>query len=274
MDIWIGTAGYSYTDWVGKFYPEGTRSNKMLAYYSRHFPLVELNFTFYRPPTAAMLTRLADQTPPGFQFIVKLPQSISHEQSLRDLASFREAVGALRLRHQLLGLLCQLPQATHHTRKAEKWLEKLAEELAGLGLAVEFRHRSWAHRKLVPWAEKAGLDLVSVDEPNLPSLFPSGLIQSSPRVYVRMHSRDAGNWYEGDRERYDFSFSDQALNEWIDALPHGGAEHALILFNNCYRSQAVLNAHRMRSLFERRAGELHVVEPVAESPPVQRSLFD
>src|SRR5260370_8937474 len=129
--MWIAPAGSSSTDWLGSSSPEGTRSNKMLASYSRHFPLVELTFTFYRPPTATTLNRLAGQTPQGFQFIVKLPQSISHEQSLRDLVSFREAVGALRLRHQPLGLLCQLPQATHHTRKPEKWLEQVAEKLAG-----------------------------------------------------------------------------------------------------------------------------------------------
>src|SRR5947209_7114000 len=103
MDIWIGTSGYSYPDWVGEFYPPGTRSNKMLAYYCRHFPLVELNFTFYRVPTATMLTRLANQTPPEFQFLVKLPQTISHEESRQDLPAFRAAVGALQARHQLAG---------------------------------------------------------------------------------------------------------------------------------------------------------------------------
>src|SRR5438067_1393579 len=85
MDVWIGTSGYSYPDWVGGFYPVGTKSGQMLAYYSRRFPLVELNFTFYRPPTPQMLAKLADQTPPGFRFLVKLPRTISHEQSPRDL---------------------------------------------------------------------------------------------------------------------------------------------------------------------------------------------
>lgn len=78
MKVWIGTSGYSYPDWVGSFYPPGTRPNRMLAHYAQHFPLVELNFTFYRPPTPEMLAKLADRAPAGFQFLVKLPQSISH----------------------------------------------------------------------------------------------------------------------------------------------------------------------------------------------------
>ncbi len=144
MDVWIGTSGYSYRDWVGSFYPPGTRSGKMLAYYSRCFPLVELNFTFYRPPTADMLARLADHVPDGFSFLVKLPRSLSHEQKTDDLPGFRQAVIELQRRNQLKGLLCQLPQSTRFGQKALAWLETLSGELADFRLAVEFRHRSWA----------------------------------------------------------------------------------------------------------------------------------
>jgi uncharacterized protein YecE (DUF72 family) len=236
MDIWIGTAGYSYRDWVGAFYPPATRGTQVLAYYSRHFPLVELNLTFYRTPTSAILNRLADQTPPGFQFILKLPQSLSHEASPRDLAACHEAVTALASRNQLLSLLCQLPQRVHHSSKAERWLETLAEGFSGLRLAVEFRHRSWSHPGLISWAEKAGVDIVSVDVPDLPGLFPSGLIKATSRIYVRMHSRRPANWYAGHAPRYDYRFPDSALYEWIDAIPRGGgAEQAIFIFNNCYR---------------------------------------
>ena len=115
MQVWIGTSGYSYSDWVGSFYPSGTRPQKMLAHYCRHFPLVELNFSYYRVPTASMLAKLAAQTPPGFQFIVKMPRSLSHEARTDELETFRQAVDELRKGNRLLGLLCQLPQSTHDT---------------------------------------------------------------------------------------------------------------------------------------------------------------
>src|SRR6266516_3146710 len=107
MQIWIGTSGYSYPDWVGGFYPPGTRPGKLLAHYCQHFPLVELNFTFYRLPTPAMLARLADQTPARFQFLVKLPRTLSHEEDARELSAFREAVREVEARGRLAGLLCQ-----------------------------------------------------------------------------------------------------------------------------------------------------------------------
>lgn len=277
MQIWIGTSGYSYPDWVGSFYSAGTRPGRMLASYCRYFPLVELNFTFYRLPTAAMLSRLADQTPPGFQFVVKLPRTLSHDEDAHDLAPFRLAAEELRRRGQLMGLLCQLPQASHHMPKHRVWLERLAREFAGWPLAVEFRHRSWFRPDVPAWLREHGLDLVAVDVPNLPGLYPRSLVQSSSRVYIRFHSRNGSNWYRSDKERYDYDYSDEALTDWIDALGRTAARtnRVLLLFNNCQRSQAAANAQRMRELLARLAPEFEVVPPLAAPEPVrQRLLFE
>src|SRR5262249_31261147 len=105
MNVWIGTAGYSNEHWVGPFYPPRTPAPRMLPHYTRHFPLVELNFTFSRCPAPEMLTRLADQTPAGFQFAVKLPRSISHEQRPDELDAFRTAMNALQAQGRLAGLV-------------------------------------------------------------------------------------------------------------------------------------------------------------------------
>jgi uncharacterized protein YecE (DUF72 family) len=275
MEIWIGTSGYSYAEWVGDFYPPGLRPERMLAHYCRHFPMVELNFTFYRPPTPEMLDRLAGQTPAEFQFLVKLPQTLSHEQSPRDLAGFRQAVLALHQRKQLLGLLCQLPQSIHDSARNRAWLETLADALGDLRLAVEFRHRSWATPQLASWLSKRDLDLVAVDAPSIPALFPSGLVQSTPRVYVRLHSRRAGTWYEGGVDRYDYNYSDDELGEWIGALAGAdGTDQALFLFNNCHRGQAAINARRMQTLFSETAPDLHLTPPFAAPAPVQGVLFE
>jgi uncharacterized protein YecE (DUF72 family) len=277
MDIWIGTSGYSYPDWVGDFYPAGTRSNKMLAYYCRFFPLVELNFTFYRPPTREMLARLGDNAPSGFQFLVKLPRSLSHEQSRKDLPAFRLAIKELQQRKQLMGLLCQLPQSTHFERKTQNWLETLGSELADFRPTIEFRHRSWWRDDLADWMATHHLDLVAVDVPDLPRLFPRGWVQSSRRAYIRLHSRNAENWYGADKERYNYSYNDEELLEWVESLTTAArerTEEALFLFNNCYRGQAIRNANRMRELIAERHPHGHLLPPFAARPPEQRSLFE
>ena len=276
MKVWVGTSGYSYSDWLGGLYPAGTRPGRMLRHYCGHFPLVELNFTFYHPPTAEVLARMAEQTPEGFQFLVKLPRTLSHEEEPKDLPGFRQAVSELSRRNQLLGLLCQLPQATHDTPRHRGWLQTLASELTGYPMAVEFRHHTWFHPEVAPWLRERGLSLVSVDVPDLPGLYPRGLVQSSPTIYVRFHSRQAEKWYDDEKGRYDYSFNDEALGEWIEAIRRSESDKVLLLFNNCKRGQAAVNAQRMRELLARMAPELEVVPPFAAPVQVseQRLLFD
>lgn len=276
--IWVGTSGYVYPDWVGPFYPPGTRPGRQLAYYCRHFPLVELNFTFYRLPTPTMLSRLVQQSPEGFQFVVKLPRTLSHEQNAEEIAGFRRAVDEVRNRGRLLGLLCQLPQACHNVPKNRAWLASLAQEFQGYGLAVEFRHHSWSHPDVPPWLGERNLDLVAVDVPDLPGLYPRGLVHSGPHLYVRFHSRNAKNWYQSDKGRYDYDYNDQVLHEWIEVLNQNKdhTDRVLLLFNNCQRSQAVANAQRMHQLLSGMGDGVEVIQPFVGSlqDSEQRLLFD
>ena len=85
MQLWIGTSGYVYPDWVGPFYPPRTLSSGMLTYYTKHFPLVELNFTFYRPPTPeALANHLAflhiDLTDPDFHVLALEHSRVAHAE--------------------------------------------------------------------------------------------------------------------------------------------------------------------------------------------------
>jgi uncharacterized protein YecE (DUF72 family) len=274
MHIWIGTSGFSYPDWVGDFYPSGTRPRGMLAYYARQFPLVELNYTFYRPPTVSAMAALADQTPPGFRFLVKVPLTITHEGRADDLPGFCLAAGELVRRGQLSGVLCQFPQSFHYSTGKLEWLSALAWTMKGLHPAVEFRHRSWARPEMPDWLAGRGLDLVAVDAPDLPSLYPPGWVQSGRRVYVRLHSRSAANWYAGDKQRYDYFYTDADLYEWVQsaAAAAGDTDEALFLFNNCYDGQAATNARRLTELFRERG--FGVVAPFAAAAPVQGTLFE
>jgi len=273
MRCWVGTSGYSYTDWVGPFYPPGTRGLGMLAHYCRQFPLVELNFSFYRNPTPSMLARMADQTPEWFQFIVKMPRTISHEERDDELPLFRTAVDELQKRQRLLGVLCQLPQAAHYNRNRLERLNHLAREFNGYGLGIEFRHRSWLREEISPWLAERQVDLVSVEVPNHPGLYPRGLVKSKNRIYVRFHSRDAGNWYESDKQRYNYNFTDNILQEWIDTIRgRRDAEQVFLLFNNCYRSQAAENARRMQELLKQMAPGLDLVTP-GTPDTVQKVMF-
>jgi uncharacterized protein YecE (DUF72 family) len=263
LEVWIGTSGYVYPDWVGGFYPPGTSSRRMLTHYAEHFPLVELNYTFYRPPTAQGLEALARRSPAGFQFIVKLHQSLTHDHDLTGAASFRDALEPLRQNGRLLGLLCQYPQRFHHDRRNRERLLALAGHFAGYPMAVEFRHRSWGEPEVPAWLGEHHLDLVSVDAPDLPNLYPTRLVQSSRLFYVRFHSRRGTSWYESDKERYNYLYNEEELRGWLDTLVarQAEADRAFLLFNNCRSSQAATNALQLRDLILRSPADFHLVTP-------------
>src|SRR4051794_7268509 len=194
MDVRIGTAGYSYPHWVGPFYPPGTSGHDLLPAYARHFPVVEVNASFYRPPTPEQVGKMARRTPPGFGFTLKVPRSASHEGGDADLPAFRLAADHLAALGRLHGLLFQVPEAFVNTPVNRNRVDQIAAQLRPHRTAVEFRHRSWDTAELAMWLAAAGLDLVSVGVPQIPSLFPAGLRVVNRRVYARLHTQNADNW--------------------------------------------------------------------------------
>src|SRR5579885_3183245 len=117
MQAWIGTSGWTYDDWAGVFYPAGppaVRGAQRLGYYAARFNAVEINATFYRFPSAAMLAAWNRGLPPPYGLAVKGHRVITHRKQLADGG---EALGAfLDLVRQLASLrvvLWQLPPTLH-----------------------------------------------------------------------------------------------------------------------------------------------------------------
>ena len=61
MRVLVGTSGYSYKEWKGRFYPEKMKEADMLPFYAERFPTVEINNTFYRMPSVPLLSRWAER---------------------------------------------------------------------------------------------------------------------------------------------------------------------------------------------------------------------
>jgi uncharacterized protein YecE (DUF72 family) len=148
MLLLAGTSGYSYKEWLGRFYPEKLPASEMLRYYGERFTTVEINNTFYRMPAESMLVQWSEQVPDHFIFTLKAPRRITHDNRLRDTES---QVAEFLRRAEALGsklgvLLFQLPPYL------KKDLPRLQEFLgvlpAGKGIAFEFRHASWQDQEV------------------------------------------------------------------------------------------------------------------------------
>jgi uncharacterized protein YecE (DUF72 family) len=148
--IRIGTSGWSYDDWVGPFYPPGTAQADYLACYCSRFDVVEVDSTFYRPPTAAMVRNWAARTPDHFGFTLKMPRSITHDKLLRDCDTQTEAL-ITNLAHLGPKLRAVLLQFGYFNRAAfsgpRPFFERLDAFLtryaARLPLACEIRNKNW-----------------------------------------------------------------------------------------------------------------------------------
>jgi uncharacterized protein YecE (DUF72 family) len=143
MNLYVGTSGYSYKEWKGSFYPEKLPAKQMLAYYGERFRTVEVNYTFRRLPTAAVLKTWTDAVSADFRFALKAPERITHRKRLKDagdlLTNFLTV--ADQLKRRLGPLLFQLPP---NFKKDAPRLQTFLELLpAKRRAAFEFRHASW-----------------------------------------------------------------------------------------------------------------------------------
>jgi uncharacterized protein YecE (DUF72 family) len=141
--VLVGTSGFGYVAWRGSFYPEDLPARRMLEFYATVLGTVEINYTFRRMPTPALLTGWARQTPPGFRFALKAPQRITHVLRLRDAGEITSAfcTTATRLGPKLGPLLFQLPP--YFRFDAGRLADFLASLPPKLEPAFEFRHASW-----------------------------------------------------------------------------------------------------------------------------------
>ncbi len=256
LDIRVGTSGYSFADWVGPFYPPGTRSGDFLAYYARQFGCVEVNSTYYRVPNPRVMALMEAKTPDAFRFVVKLNQAMTHEGS-REPSLYREflaAIQPLKDAGKFDGLVAQFPWGFKRTDANKAHLEAVRALLPDERLWVEFRHASWMHPKLPDWLRERALGYVAVDEPPLPGLVPPVTHLTTDTGYVRLHGRNAATWWgRGGGDRYDYDYAEAELKEWVtrvEALATK-AKQTYLFFNNCHAGQAARNAKLMEELLRR-----------------------
>ncbi len=246
--IYVGTSGYSYEDWVGPFYPEGLAKGAFLEHYAHQFCCVEVNFTYYRMPTASTLAAMSRKVAPDFRFSVRATGELTHERSGRDDA-FREFAAALQPMiddGKFACVLAQFPYAFKPSDENRGYLAHFRKQLVDLAVVVEFRNAGWVSKETVEFLRQLGLGFCCVDEPSLKGLVPPVAGTTSNVGYLRFHGRNAAKWFDHQEawERYDYLYSREELAEWVPkaAKIAANSEDTYVFFNNHYNAQAVQNA--------------------------------
>jgi len=189
QNLHLGTMGWSYNFWKGKFYPNKMASIEFLAYYSTKFNTVEIDNTFYRIPTQQATTNWKNQTPSAFLFSLKFPRIITHIKMLKDCQRetniFLER--AALLKEKLGPLLLQFPPnfGAKRLHDVADFLNKLPKQHR---YVVEVRDKGFLNREFYSVLKANNVASAWVDSPNMPQIIEI----TSDFLYIR---------WEGDREK-------------------------------------------------------------------------
>jgi uncharacterized protein YecE (DUF72 family) len=236
--VWLGTSGWQYRDWRGRFYPRQLPQARWLEHYAGHFCTVEVNNSFYRLPSAETFASWRVRTPEDFVFVVKASRYLSHVKRLQEP---EEPVDLLVERASHLGaklgpVLLQLPPTLGVERmRLARTLDRFARH--HVRVAVEFRHPSWYVEDVFDLLRDHDAALVWADRLSQ----RSPLVRTASWTFVRLHEGAATPW-----PRY----GDAALTSWAHRLT---GDEAWTFFNNDPGCWAVENA-RTFGRFARGAG--------------------
>ena len=252
--IRVGTSGFSYADWVGPFYPASLGNQDFLNYYSRHFETCELNFSYYRLPTAQSLARMLEKSEGRVDFVVKANKGMTHERrdNRQTFTDFREALQPLLEADKCGCVLAQFPFSFHATQENLDYLKIFREWMLDVPLVIEFRNHQWIKQANFDMLKTLNCGFCCVDEPDLKGLLPPLAVATSPIGYIRFHGRNKDKWWQHDEpaERYDYLYSDAELLEWLPKIRaiKEITEKVYVFMNNHPKGKAVQNAKRLRQL--------------------------
>jgi uncharacterized protein YecE (DUF72 family) len=260
----LGTSSFSSEDWVGPFYPAGTKAGDMLAFYASKFETVEIDATYYRPPTPQMCARWEAVTPRGFTFALKVPKIITHDQALVGIEKEWESLlGAVSpLGEKLAFLVLQfpywnrssaIPDLSTFLRRLDAFAQIARSPCA---LVVETRNPKWIGKDLIDLLHSRRYILALQDQQWMPR--PRELwekwemkLRTGDSVYIRMlGEREKIESITKTWEKAVLDRSGQTA-EWLPILRSLLAQEVDIdmYFNNHYEGHAPTSIDRLRQMW-------------------------
>jgi uncharacterized protein YecE (DUF72 family) len=274
LGLHVGTGGYSFDDWDGRFYPPAARER--LPFYQLYFSFLELNHTFYQEPLVGPFVELERRSKPGMLYSVKVHRDVSHkgtwnaDEGKALMRRHAAAVSPLFESGRFYSFLIQLDEGVERARKALDYLLAVGSAAVseGLDVHIEFRNRTWHQEPVLQALKDAGIGICNTDLPPLPHVFPLRSYATTAKAYVRYCGRNLAAWRPdghgaggSPRERmrlrnarYDYRYGPAELEELAKGLAQmrkkAGAVAAV--FKNHVGAQAAFDALEAIRLLARR----------------------
>jgi uncharacterized protein YecE (DUF72 family) len=271
VNLRIGTAGWSYKDWDGIFYPPGMQRRKihLLEYLARFFDTAEINTSFYgplKPELVKLWCRKVAAVNPGFQFTAKLYRAFTHSPiavmeptsaaTIRptdeDEVLTREGLDALANEGRLGALLIQFPVSFKNTSLNREYLDRLLRQFIEYPRVIEVRDSSWNNPETLAYFMEKNVGFCNIDQPVMgKSLGPTEHVTTS-LGYIRLHGRNYEQWFDSDNrnDRYNYLYPPKELEDWkerIERVAHK-AQTTYVITNNHFESKAGVNALELKAM--------------------------
>ena len=264
--IYVGTAGWSYNDWIPNFYPfQQSKEMSWLRFYAKYFNCVEVNSTYYTylhsNVIKSWLKQLEDIE--DFQFTVKIHQDFTHKRTYtkENITQIKENLNILNEEERLGGILLQFPYSFECDNANIDYMRTLVEVFEEFEKFIEVRHSSWNDKKA------STITFCTIDQPQLGKSIKFKPVFSNGKAYLRFHGRNEENWkssiknfgkkqsYEERSARYDYLYSpgelveiDRKLREIYDEV-----QKVFVIMNNHPHAKAVANAFELLHYLDDRA---------------------
>jgi uncharacterized protein YecE (DUF72 family) len=270
-DVRIGTAGWSYKDWDGIFYPSGMQRRKQhpLEYLARFFDTTEINTSFYgplKPELAKLWCRKVEAVNKNFLFTAKLYRAFTHSPmslleptsaaSIRptdeDEIRTREGLDAIANEGRLGALLIQFPVSFKNTSLNREYLQRLLRQFIEYPRVVEVRHSSWNDPETLASFTQENVGFCNIDQPVIGrSLAPTEHVTGTVG-YIRLHGRNYEQWFDSDNrnDRYNYLYGAQELAGWKERIQNVAekAQTTYVIANNHFESKAGVNALELKAM--------------------------
>src|SRR3989440_8240161 len=293
--IRIGTAGWSYKDWEGFFYPPGMQRRRIhpLEYLARFFDTTEINTSFYgplKPELVKLWCRKVAAVNKNFLFTAKLYRAFTHSPlavmeptsaaSIRptddDEARTREGLDALAGEGKLGALLIQFPVSFKNTSLNREYVEHLARQFIEYPRVVEVRHDSWNNPETIAYFMKRSISFCNIDQPLIGRALQPTEHVTSQLGYVRLHGRNYDQWFDAEKaaDRYNYLYSEAELSGWKEKIERIAqkAEITYVVANNHFEAKAGVNALQIKHMLTGK--RVQAPEPLLTHYPELQRIAD
>ena len=265
----IGTAGWSYKDWVPVFYLKAQSGGfDWLRFYAQYFNCVEVNASYYTYLSSRIVKGWIEKVSDSdeFLFTVKLHQDFTHKRNFdeQNIKAVNYNLEILANAGRLGGLLIQFPYSFSFNEASADYIRRLKELFENYKCFVEVRHSSWNKNSVYELFKQLDLTFCTIDQPRIGKAIQFEPVITNDIAYIRFHGRNTDAWmksiknfgkeqtYEEQSERYQYLYTPGELVEIEQKIKtiQEKVKEVYVIMNNHPKGEGVVNAFELIHLLE------------------------